>query len=333
MKALVTGGGGFLGKAIVARLIARGDEVISFCRGQYPDVCELGAATCQGDLADIDAVCSAIEGCDAVFHVAAKAGFWGPYEEYYRPNVVGTRNVIDACLKHGISRLVYTSSPSVVHNGGSLEGVNEDMPYPEHFEAHYPKTKAEAEQLVLNANSENLATAALRPHLIWGPGENHMIPELVRRAKAGRLPRMKGGPYLVDSIYIDNAVDAHLLAMDKLKPGAEIGGKAYFISQGEPVDIGDLMDLIIGAFGLPPTKFYVSPKLAYALGWVIETFFSRMKLKNEPPMSRFIARQLATSHWFDISAAKRDLGYQPTISIKEGLEILKRELEQGTYKI
>src|SRR5947199_598803 len=201
MKALVTGGGGFLGSAIVRRLRARGDEVRSFSRGDYPELRNLGVETIQGDLADPEAVTSAAQGCDIVFHVAAKAGIWGPYQEYYRANVLGTQNVIAACRRWHINRLVYTSSPSVVFNGQDMEGVDESTPYPQHFEASYPETKAQAEKLVLEANSDDLATVALRPHLIWGPGDQHLVPRIIARAKIGALRRIGRRPLLVDSIY------------------------------------------------------------------------------------------------------------------------------------
>ncbi len=187
MKALVTGGGGFLGKAIVKLLLARGDQVRSFSRNTYPALAELGVEQQSGEIGDAAAVVRAVEGCDIVFHVAAKAGVWGPYEEFYRANVLGTRNVIEACRQHGIRRLVYTSSPSVVFDGTDMEGVDESVPYPEHFEAFYPQTKAEAEQLVLQANDDTLATVALRPHLIWGPEDNHLVPRILERGARGRL--------------------------------------------------------------------------------------------------------------------------------------------------
>ncbi len=197
MKALVTGGGGFLGKAIVERLLARGDHVQSFSRGDYPELRALGVQVQQGDLDDPEAVRRAAEGCDIVFHVAAKPGIWGPYQEYYRTNVVGTENVLAACRSHNIARLVYTSTPSVVFNGKDQEGVDESAPYPEHYHAHYPHTKPIAERLVLQANDSRLATVALRPHLIWGPGDHHLVaahpgPRPRRRAAADRHAQQSG---------------------------------------------------------------------------------------------------------------------------------------------
>ncbi|MCG6880026.1 MAG: NAD-dependent epimerase/dehydratase family protein [Deltaproteobacteria bacterium] len=327
MKILVTGGGGFLGKAIVKRLLERGDRVRSFSRGDYPELCDLGAEVRSGDLVDKSAVLAAVEGCGAVFHVAAKPGIWGDYSLYFAANARGTRNVIEACLKTRVSKLVYTSSPSVVFGGGSMEGVNESVPYPESYLAHYPKTKAMAERDVLAANSTSLATVALRPHLIWGPGDPNFLPRLIERRKSGRLARVGKNPHLVDCIYIDNAVDAHLLALEKLHPKSPVSGKPYFISQGEPIDIGDLMDRILGAAGLDPIDRAVSEKFAYGAGWLLELIYGTLQLKQEPPMTRFLAKQLSTAHWFDISAARKDLGYTPGISISEGLERLAESLK------
>ena len=330
MKALVTGGGGFLGFAIVQRLAARGDDVRSFSRNEHQRLHSLDVETLQGDLADADAVCAAASGCDAVFHVAAIAGVGGGYQRYYRTNVQGTQNVIDACLRHEVTRLIFTSSPSVVFDGQDQENIDESAPYPSRFLAHYPRTKAMAEQLVMGANGPRLATVSLRPHLIWGPGDNHLVPRIVSRAKAGRLRLVGSGDNLVDSVYIDNAADAHLLAADRLGPQSPAAGKAYFITNGQPIPIGRLINRILAAAGLEPVTRTISPKAAYVIGAVLETAYRILGLASEPPMTRFVARQLATAHWFDITAARRDLGYEPTVSIDEGMLRLEQALTQAT---
>ncbi len=327
MKILVTGGGGFLGKAIVKRLLERGDRVRSFSRGDYPELRDLGAECHRGDLVDKSAVLAAVEGCSAVYHVAAKPGIWGDYGLYFAANVRGTRNVIEACLETRVSKLVYTSSASVVFGGDGMEGVNESVPYPETYLANYPKTKAMAEREVLAANGTSLATVALRPHLIWGPGDPNFLPRFIERRKSGRLARVGKKPHPVDCVHIDNAVDAHILALERLFPGSAISGKPYFISQGEPVDIGDLMDRILAAADLDPIDRIVPEKLAYVAGWLLELIYGTLQLKREPPMTRFLAKQLSTAHWFDISAARKDLGYTPGISITEGLERLAESLK------
>lgn len=326
MRALVTGGGGFLGSAIVQRLLDRGYLVRSFSRNSYRALWELGVEEVRGDLADPGAVSEACRGVDVVFHVAAKAAYWGPYHEFYRANVVGTRHVIEACRKHGIRKLVYTSSPSVVGAGKDLDGVDESVPYPKRFKAHYPATKAEAERMVLNADGPSLATVALRPHLIWGPGDNNILPRLAAAARAGTLRRIGHRPCLVDSTYIDNAADAHLLAAVGLTPGGASSGRAYFISNGEPVPLWDLVNRLLEAVGAPPVRKSVSPHAAYVAGLVMESAYRVLRLRGEPRLTRFLVEEMSTSHWWDLSAARRDLGYQPKVTLAEGLRRLRESM-------
>jgi nucleoside-diphosphate-sugar epimerase len=325
MRALVTGGGGFLGGAIVRQLLARGEQVRSVSRRFYP---QLPCEQQQGDLAEPGVAERAVAGCDVVFHVAAKAGIAGRERDYVRANVEATQRVIAACRSLGVTRLVYTSSPSVVFNGTDMEGVDESVPYPPHYLAAYPRTKAQAERLVVAANDNTLATVALRPHLIWGPGDNHLVPRLLQRARAGRL-RQIGQGKMVDSTYIDNAAWAHLLAADRLAPAAACAGKVYFISNGEPLPTWELVNRILAAGNLPPVTRRVSPRLAYAAGALLEVLYAVLWPDAEPPMTRFVASQLATSHWFDLTAARRDLGYEPQVTIAEGLRRLREALGEA----
>jgi nucleoside-diphosphate-sugar epimerase len=327
MRVLVTGGGGFLGTAIVDRLLARGDRVRTLCLTRHPTLEARGVETVEGDLANADLVDRTAAGCDLVFHVAAKAGVWGSFNDYYLPNVVGTRNVLDACRRHGVRKLVYTSTPSVVHAGSDLEGGDESLPYADHFETHYPRTKAEAERMVLAAAGPEMATVALRPHLIWGPGDNHLTPRIVARGRAGRLRRIGSEDKLIDATYIENAADAHLAAADRLDVGSPISGKAYFIANGEPIPLWTLVDGILASAGLPPVESRVPFWLAYSAGAVLEILYTLLRRKDEPMMTRFVAKQLSTAHWFDLTAAKRDLGYQPKVTTAEGLERLKEWFE------
>lgn len=329
MKVFVTGGGGFLGKAIVTQLLERGDDVRSMARSAYPDLEAMGAETVQGDLSNAKAVKEAAAGCDAVIHIAARIGMWGPYEEFHRTNVIGTSNVLHACFENGIRRMVYTSSPSVIFDKGDLEGADESVPYPREYLAHYPKTKAEAEQMVLAADGPKLATTSLRPHLIWGPGDNHLVPRIITRARAGKLKFVGHGRYLVDTTYIDDGARAHILALDALAPGSKNAGKPYFISQGEPVELKDLINRILKKAGLPPCNKHVPAKIAYAVGWAMEKTYTALGKTDEPLMTRFLAKELSTSHYFDISAAERDFGYTPTVTIDAGLEHLGQWLGEG----
>ncbi len=318
---LVTGGGGFLGGAIVEMLLKRGDNVSSFSRGAYPALKEAGVNQIQGDLSNPDDVNSAVKGMDCVFHVAAKPGVWGKYSDYYNTNTIGTQNIVDACLKHNVKRLIHTSSPSVVFTAGDMEGVDESVPYAKTFHTHYVKTKKMAEDYVLNAVKEKgLNAVILRPHLIWGPKDNHLVPRVIDRAK--KLVKVGKRDNLVDTIYIDNAAHAHILADEKLAEKPELSGKVYFITQDEPIPMWDMINGILNAAGLPPITKSLPHRVVWCIGSVLEFIYTVFRLPGEPKMTRFVADELATAHWFDISAAKNDLGYKPLVSTKEGLKRL-----------
>lgn len=327
MKVLVTGGGGFLGKAIVLRLRQRDCEVVSFSRGDYPELRAMGVDVKRGDLANADAIAEAARGCDAVIHTAAKAGVWGPTKDYYYANALGTANVIKACRTYKIAKLVYTSTPSITFTGHDQEGVDESAPVAKEFLCAYPATKAMAEETVLNANSPALSTVALRPHLIWGPGDPHLVPRVLDQGRAGKLRIVGSGNSLVDSTYIDNAAHAHLCALDRLEPGAACAGKAYFISNGEPLPMAELLNKILAAGGVPPVTRRVPAMIAYIAGIVLEAYHHLFKEDQEPRMTRFVARQLATAHWFNLDNAHRELGYHPLVTIDEGMEELRASLQ------
>lgn len=325
MKVLVTGGGGFLGQALCRGLVERGYDVASFNRGRYPALEALGVRQTQGDLADRKAVVAACEGADAVFHNAAKAGAWGDYDEYHRANVMGTGNVLAGCREHGVARLVYTSTPSVTHRATHpVEGGTADtVPYGEDLKAPYASTKLIAEKIVLAANDETLATVALRPRLIWGPGDNQLLPRLVERAKAGRLRFVGDGENLIDTTYVDNAAQAHFDAFEHLAPGAACAGQAYFISNGEPKTVREVLNRLLDAAGAPPVDKTIPFRAAYAVGAICEGLWSALPLRGEPPMTRFLAEQLSTTHWYDMAPAERDFGYAPRVSFHEGIIRLK----------
>lgn len=315
--------------AIGKQLLAQGHEVVSFSRGHHPELSELGVSHVQGSLSDFLELRQAMEGCEAVFHVAAKTGQWGSFESFYEANVVGTMHVIRACRSLGIRYLVFTSSPSVVYDGG-FEGKDESLPYPEKFDAHYPETKAYAEQAILKANSPELITCSLRPHLVWGPGDPHYLPRLMERRRKNQLRILGHERNLVDTIYIDNAAKAHLQAFQAMLNQPElVAGKAYFLSQDEPIPISEFMNRLLACGGLPPVDRYIDPKLALALGHVLQGIYRFFRIKAEPRVTPFIAKQLSSSHWYDISAAKRNFGYVPTVSIDEGMRRLKEWVGNG----
>lgn len=328
MKVLVTGGSGFLGSALCKGLLAQGHQVISFQRSFSPELERLGVRQVLGALDDKEKVLEALQAQDAVIHNAAKASAWGSWHDFYQTNVVGTQNIIEGCQQLGIQKLVYTSTPSVVHHGRTaVAGGNEqNTPYATHFSAYYPHTKKIAEQAILAANSNQLATVALRPRLIWGPGDTQLLPRLIERAKKGRLRFIGGGENKMDCTYIDNVVQAHLLALEKCAVGAQCAGKAYFISNGEPLPIRDIVNGLLNAAHAPIVTRSIPFFLAYSVGVLCELFWRVFRLKNEPPMTRFLAEQLSTEHWYDCSAAQRDLNYVPTVSIADGLLRLQASL-------
>lgn len=329
---LVTGATGFLGGAIVRALAARGERVRAFCRRGTPELSGLGVELALGDIRDVAAVDAACQGCELIYHTAAVAGIWGPWKLFYETNTLGTLHVLAGCRRAGVERLVFTSSPSVTFDGRPQENVDESAPYPTTWLCHYPHTKSLAEQAVLAANGQDgLLTCALRPHLIWGPGDRHLIPRVISRARAGRLRRVGDGTNLIDTIYIDNAVDAHLAAAAALRSGSPVGGQAYFLSQGVPVNCWGWIDELLGQAGLPPVSKSISLRAAWRAGHALELAYRALGLNGEPPMTRFLAAQLGLPHWFDISRARMDFAYEPHVSMVEGMQRLaeSREFAEG----
>lgn len=332
MKVLVTGGGGFLGLALCRELLARGHAVTSFSRSSHAALDALGVPQLQGDLADRDAVLGAFAGFDAVLHNAAKAGVWGRRADFHAANVVGTDNVLAACRAHGIGRLVYTSTPSVTHRATRpVEGLGAGaVPYGEPFKSHYAATKAIAERAVLAANDAGLATVALRPRLIWGPGDTQILPRLVARARSGRLRLVGDGDNRVDTTYIDNAAQAHADALARLDVGAACAGKPYFISNGEPWPLREVLNALLRAADAPEIRKTVPFGLAYAIGAVCEALWTLLPLPDDPPLTRFLAEQLSTSHWYAMAPATRDFGYVPKVTMAQGLARLRASLQAQT---
>lgn len=325
--ALVTGGTGFLGRRIVERLLGLGRPVSVLARNPAPDLQARGVRLIQADLGDAPAVRAACAGAGTVFHTAAKVGVWGPRGEYFRANVLGTRAVIEGCREHGVRRLVYTSTPSVVYNGRDISGADESLPLTRSCPNPYPLTKAAAESEVLAAHGPCLATVALRPHLIWGPSDPHLVPGILRAARSGRLRIVGGGANRVSMVHVENAADAHMAAEAALCGRDRApGGRAYFITDGEPVVLWEWINGLLAALGEPPVTRRVSLGAAYALGAACEVLWGVLRLGGMPPMTRFIAAELAKDHWFDISAARRDLGYRPRVEPKEALRELASSL-------
>nr|MDA3786447.1 NAD-dependent epimerase/dehydratase family protein [Deltaproteobacteria bacterium] len=290
---LVTGGGGFVGLGVVRALRRMGIRTVVVGRHRYPSVEELGALSLVGDIRDREFMVRACENIDTVFHVAAKAGVWGKWDDYFGINVSGTENVLAACRENLVSRLVYTSTPSVVFNRGHLHGVDETAPYATDILCHYARTKIMAEILVLAANGPLLKTTALRPHLVWGPGDTHLIPRLLERGRAGRLRIVGTGRNKVDISYIDNVVDAHIQAAINLERYGTAAGEAFFISQGEPVRLWEWINELFRQLAIPPVVKAVGFDRAYAMGFLLEKIYALLRIRQEPLMTRFVAEQFA----------------------------------------
>lgn len=325
---LVTGGTGFLGRKLVEQLLAQGRSVTVLARTPAPDLQARGVRFVRASLDDAEAVMAACAGVGTVFHVAAKVGVWGRHEDFFRANVLGTRAVIEGCRRHGVRRLVHTSTPSVVYNGRDLRDADETLPLTTRCPSAYPLTKAQAEREVLAANGATLRTVALRPHLIWGEGDPHLVPRVLARARAGRLRVVGRGDNRVDMVHVDNAVDAQLLAERAVEGVA--GGRAYFITNGEPVVLWEWINALLCALGERPVTRRVPLGLARTAGALCEALWRVGGLKGEPPMTRFVAAELAKDHWFSLAAARRDLGYAPRISMAEGTARLVAALKQPT---
>ncbi|MBL8858164.1 MAG: NAD-dependent epimerase/dehydratase family protein [Planctomycetes bacterium] len=317
MKAFVTGGGGFLGGRMAQLLVERGDEVVSYSRGDYPALAAAGVRCVSGDIADEPSLRAAMRGSDTVFHVAAKAGVWGPAREYEHTNVEGTRAVIAAARANNCARIVFTSSPSVCFDGRDHVNASNDLPHAQAFLCDYPRTKAAAERLILEANDTTLATCALRPHLVFGPGDPHLLPRLLRRARAGRLRIVGDGANQVSLTYIDNAAWAHLDAADRLEIGAAHAGQAYFVNQREPVRLWSWIGSVLAALRIEEPKRSLSARRAYVAGAACEVVWKLAGKSSEPPLTRFVAAQLASTHTYDLGPACRAFGYVERVSLDE----------------
>lgn len=334
MRAAITGGGGFLGKAISRRCRARGWEVRAVGRAPRPELAAEGVEYFRLDVSDeknVPALAEIFSGADVVFHTAAKAGVWGKYKDFERANLAGTRCVVEACRRAGTRNLVHTSTPSVVFSGASIAGGNESLPYCVSSLSPYAKTKAEAEAFVRAAHAPELRTVSLRPHLIWGPGDPHLLPRVIAQAAQMKLRIVGDGKNKVDLTHVENAAHAHLLAADALLVDAPAlcgdaapagNGRAYFVSDGAPVVLWDWINAFLNGVGVPAVAQKISFGNAYRAGAFLEFFWKIFGVAGEPPITRFVATELSHDHWFDISAIRRDLGYAPVVSGDDGLREL-----------
>lgn len=317
-RVLVTGASGFLGQAVAAAVRDAGNDVRTFQRrpSGVPGVTDV-----LGSMTDAGAVARAVDGVDAVVHLAAKVSLAGDPADFRRVNVDGTRTLLAAARSAGVTRFVFVSSPSVAHTGSSLAGAAATPADPPHARGDYARTKAEAELLALAADAPGFAVVAVRPHLVWGPGDTQLVGRIVDRARRGRLPLLDSGAALIDSCYVDNAASAMVAALEGAGDDA-VHGNAYVVTNGEPRPVADLLDGICRASGVPTPRWHVPAGVARAAGSLVEAVWRVRPGVDEPPMTRFLAEQLSTAHWFDQRRTRRDLRWEPAVSIDEGLRRL-----------
>ncbi len=323
MKVLVTGAGSLLMGSVAVALAARGDEVVCLQRRAVTFSGGAAVRQAQGDVRDESAVIAALAGCDAIVHGAARVGVLGTWDEFRSVNVDGTENLLRAARAAGVSQFVHVSTPSVAHAGDALVGAGAQPAVTGRKGAFYAESKAVAEGLALASNGEDLAVVAVRPHLVWGPRDTQLVGRIVERAAAGRLAIVGSGSALIDSTYIDNAIDALVASLDAVRPGSVCAGRAYVIANGEPRTVRELLEGICVAAGVPFVPREVPLRFALGVGSVVERLWPRLR-DDEPPITRFLAEQLGTAHWFDPRPARDELGWAPTVSLDEGFERLRQ---------
>ncbi|MEL4318701.1 NAD-dependent epimerase/dehydratase family protein [Leifsonia sp. YIM 134122] len=316
MRVLVTGASGFLGGAVVRDLVSAGHEVRTFQRRPSGLAGEPGISDAPGSVTDAAAVTSALDGIDAVVHLAAKVSLAGDPAEFEAVNVGGTRTVLEAMSAAGVGRLVFVSSPSVAHSGSSIVGDGALPADPAAARGDYARTKAEAELLALAADSAGLRVVAVRPHLVWGPGDTQLVGRIVERARAGRLPLLGHGAALIDTTYVDNAASAMTAALTRID---EVHGRSYVVTNGEPRPVAEMLAGICAAAGVAAPRWSVPASVARTAGGLVEAAWRVRPGIDEPPMTRFLAEQLSTAHWFDQRATRAELQWTPSVTLDEGL--------------
>jgi nucleoside-diphosphate-sugar epimerase len=316
VRVLVTGATSLLGGAVARRLQARGDDVTVFQRRPS----ELGFREVLGDVADRSAVDTAVAGVDVAVHAAARVSVVGPWSAFAKTNITGTANMLDAARTAGVTRFVYVSSPSVANAGKSLVGAPAGRADPDRARDHYSRSKASAELSALAAATDGFSVVAVRPHLVWGPGDTQLVGRIVTRARQGRLAVIGSGGALIDTTYIDNAADAIVAAADRADG---LSGRAFVVSNGQPRPVRELLNRIASAAGLEPPRLRVPVGVARAAGSVLERAWARLQREGDPPITRFLAEQLSTAHWFDQRETREALGWQPLVHLDEGFARLE----------
>jgi nucleoside-diphosphate-sugar epimerase len=313
VRVLATGASGLLGREVVRLLVRRGHSVTTFQR--RPSGIS-GATDVRGSVTDEAAVRAAVQGAEAVIHLAAKVSFTGRAAEFDEVNVEGTRRLLRLARAAGVRDLVFVSSPSVANSGAAIAGLGAEPADPARALGEYSRTKAEAELLALAADAPGFRVAAVRPHIVWGPGDTQLVERVLQRAGRRRLPLLDAGAALIDTTYVDNAASAIVAALDRMD---HVHGRAVVVSNGEPRPVGELLAGICAAGGVPAPSWAVPGAVARAAGAVVERLWTWAGRKEEPPMTRFLAEQLSTAHWYDQRETRELLDWTPSVSLDEGL--------------
>jgi len=317
-KVLVTGASGFLGKFLVKALLRRKASVSVLYRQDCTEFDDLNLGILKGDIARAPICKKACEGMELVFHVAAKAGEWGSYKSYSEPNVQGTQNIIAACQAAGVKRLIFTSTTSVVIPQAQLNDMDESVAIPsgQHFN-NYQRTKAIAEEFVIAANDpKGLRTTSIRPSAIWGIGDNHLFPRILKRAQRGKLAIIGDGKNSISIIHVENAAHAHLQAAES----ENVWGKVYFITDEKPVALWPLVEHVLSELAIPRIKKSISFKRAFVLATVLEKIYQILHIPVAPPLTKYIVYMVGKDRHYNISRAKQDFGYTPIVAFDKALE-------------
>ena len=319
-SAFVTGGSGFIGGQLIRRLVADGWTVKALARSEpsASKIRDAGAEPVMGDLDDVAAMAAGAQGCEYAFHAAAALGEWGRREDFVRGNVTGTENALRACREAGVRRFVHVGTEAGLLVGQPLVNADETVPLRPDSKAHYPATKAMAEQVVLDASRDDFETVVLRPRLVWGPGDTTIVPALKAAVESGRFSWIGGGSHKTSTTHVDNVVEGLVLAATRGTPG-----NAYFVTDGDPVVFREFITELMGTAGVEMPDRSVPVAVAKPLAGAAEGIWGALRRESPPPLTRLAVWLSAMECTIDISKARSQLGYEPVKTIEEGMAELR----------